>query len=113
MSRTYESVIIFDSTLAEKQIEDRVERYRATLVGDDGGSFDVDHWGKRKLAYPIQDFEQAVYAVLRYEAEPDAVKEFDRIARIDEMVLRHLTVVNPPQAVASSAEESPEPGEED
>lgn len=112
MSRTYETVIIFDSTLAEKQIEDRVERFRTTLVGENGGSFDVDHWGKRKLAYPIQDFEQAVYAVLLYEAEPDAVKEFDRIARLDEMVLRHLTVVNPPRA-ASSAEESAEPGEED
>ncbi|MDX1660384.1 MAG: 30S ribosomal protein S6 [Gemmatimonadota bacterium] len=108
MSRTYESVIIFDSTLPESEIEGRVERFRETLVGEEDGSFDVDHWGKRKLAYPIRNDEQGIYSVLRYEAEPDAVKEFDRIAKLDEMVLRHLTVVNPPEAPSAS-----ESGEEE
>lgn len=112
MSRTYESVVIFDSTLAESQVEDRVERFKGILSGDGSSAFEVDHWGKRKLAYPIQKNEQGIYAVLRYEAEPDEVKEFDRIARLDEMVLRHLTVVNPPQAPGSTAETA-ETGEEE
>lgn len=117
MSRTYESVVIFDPTLTEKQIEDRVERFRGTLSGGDRdaaerGIFEVNHWGKRKLAYPIQKKEQGIYAVLRFEAEPEAVKEYDRIARLDEMVMRQLTVVNPPE-VAAPAGKSAESGEEE
>lgn len=114
MSRTYESVVIFDPTLTEKQIEDRVERFRGALAGDRDGSFEVNHWGKRKLAYPIQKKEQGIYSVLRFEADPEAVKEYDRIVRLDEMVLRQLTVVNPPEVAASAGEsESADSGEEE
>lgn len=103
MARTYETVIIFDSSLTDDQIEERIERYRNVLVGNGEGPFQVDRWGKRKLAYPIQKKEQGIYAVLRYEAGPESLAEFERIARIDEMVLRQLTVVNPV--------EPPAPGE--
>ena len=96
MPRTYETVLIFDSSLDDGQVEERIARYRRILVdSDDGGSVDVDLWGKRKLAYPIGKKEQGIYAVLRYQTEPGALTEFERVARLDEQVLRHLTVVNP------------------
>lgn len=101
MPRTYESVIIFDSSLEDSQVEERIERYRSVLTGNGDKPFTVDRWGKRQLAYPIQKKEQGIYAVLRYEADPDALSEFERIARIDEMVLRQLTVVNPVEPTPS------------
>lgn len=98
MPRPYESVIIFDSSLDESQVEERIERYRKVLVGDGDAPFATDLWGKRKLAYPIQKKEQGIYAVLRYDSEPEALTEFERLARLDELVLRQLTVVNPVEA---------------
>ncbi|MDX1623174.1 MAG: 30S ribosomal protein S6 [Gemmatimonadota bacterium] len=96
MPREYETVVIFDSSLTEEEVEERVERFRNALFGDGEGPFHVDVWGKRKLAYPIQNEEQGIYAVLRHESEPDRLSELERVARIDEMVLRQLTVVDPP-----------------
>ncbi len=95
MARTYETVVIFDSSLPEEQVEERIQRYRGILTENGESPFKVDLWGTRKLAYPIDKKEQGVYAVLRYESLPAALTEFERIARIDEMVLRQLTVVNP------------------
>ena len=67
-------------------------RPRGTERGD---SVRVDLWGKRKLAYPIDKKEQGIYAVLRYETEPTSLTEFERILRLDEQVLRQLTIVDP------------------
>lgn len=110
MPRTYETVVIFDSSMDESEVEERVERYRKILTGGDG-PFRVTPWGKRKLAFPIRKKEQGIYSILRYEAEPEALNEFERIVRLDEQVLRHLTVVNPVEAPAAEAgDEGREPG---
>ena len=66
-------------------------RPRGTERGD---SVRVDLWGKRKLAYPIDKKEQDL-RVLRYETEPTSLTEFERILRLDEQVLRQLTIVDP------------------
>ncbi|HUP19452.1 MAG TPA: 30S ribosomal protein S6 [Gemmatimonadota bacterium] len=104
MARIYETVIIFDSSLPDEQIEERIERFKGVLANDGEAPFQIDRWGKRKLAYPIQKKEQGHYAVFRYESQPAALAEFERLARIDEMVLRQLTVVNPVEPRAPDAE---------
>lgn len=103
MPRTYETVLIFDPSLTDEQVDERIDRYKDVLAaGED--AFHLDLWGKRKLSYPIQKKEQGIYAVLRYDTEPDSLNELERIARLDEMVLRHLTVVNPPGAAGKEEE---------
>ncbi len=101
MPKKYETVLILDSTLDDAQVEERLARYNKILV--DGGAVNVDLWGKRKLAYPISKKEQGIYAILRYETEPESLTEFERVARLDEQVLRHLTVVNPVESSAPPA----------
>lgn len=95
MARPYETVLIFDSALEEGQLEEKLDRFRKILQTDAGEPVSVVHWGKRKLAYPIDKKEQGIYAILRYETEPSALTEFERIMRLDEQVLRQLTVVDP------------------
>lgn len=95
MTRPYETVIIFDSTLEDPQVQEKIQRFTGLVAPNGGDSVKVDVWGKRKLAYPIDKKEQGIYAVLRYEAEPTALTEFERVMRLDEQVLRQLTVVNP------------------
>ena len=112
MPRPYETVIIFDSTLEDSQVQEKIQRLSSLVAPNGGDSVKVDVWGKRKLAYPIDKKEQGIYAVLRYETEPSALTEFERIMRLDEQVLRQLTVVDPivptppPARVPRPAEES-------
>ena len=101
--RSYETVLIFDSSLDEAQIEEKLGRLKRALVnGEDAGSLTVTHWGKRRLAYPIQKKEQGIYVILRYDTEPERLPEFERLARLDEQVLRQLTVVDPIAAAVPS-----------
>lgn len=95
MARSYETVMIFDSTLEEDAIEQRLSRFKSALVPDAADSVHVRSWGKRKLAYPIGKKEQGVYMILRYETDPDHLLEFERLAKLDEQVLRQLTIVDP------------------
>ena len=95
MPRPYETVIIFDSTLEDSQVQEKIQRLSSLVAPNGGESVKVDLWGKRKLAYPIDKKEQGIYAVLRYETEPSSLTEFERIMRLDEQVLRQLTVVDP------------------
>jgi len=93
--RPYETVIIFDSVLEDSQVQEKLQRLSGLVAPSGGDSVRVDVWGKRKLAYPIDKKEQGIYAILRYETEPSALTEFERIMRLDEQVLRQLTVVDP------------------
>lgn len=95
VARPYETVIIFDSALEDAQVQEKIQRLTSLVAPNGGDTVKVDVWGKRKLAYPIDKKEQGIYAVLRYETEPSALTEFERVMRLDEQVLRQLTVVDP------------------
>jgi len=103
LSRPYETVLIFDSSLDESQIEEKIERFKRILARDKKPPAQSVPWGKRKLAYPIGKREQGIYVVVRFEADSDALQEFERVVRLDEQVLRHLTIVNPPESAIAGA----------
>ena len=72
-----------------------------------------DVWGKRKLAYPIQKFEEAIYVFFHYEGEPDIPTELERRFKQTESVLRYLTVrKETEEVVRKKRREVPEKGEE-
>ena len=52
----------------------------------------TDFWGKKRLAYEIQDFAEGEYVLLTFKASKAAVKELDRVMRITEEVLRHMII---------------------
>jgi small subunit ribosomal protein S6 len=112
LPRSYETVIIFDSTLEDSQVQEKIQRLSSLVAPNGGDSVKVDLWGKRKLAYPIDKKEQGIYAVLRYETEPSALPEFERIMRLDEQVLRQLTVVDPVVPAPPAAPRAPRPSED-
>ena len=111
MPRPYETVIIFDSLLEDSQVQEKIQRLSGLVAPNGGDSIRVDVWGKRKLAYPIDKKEQGIYAILRYETEPSSLTEFERVMRLDEQVLRQLTVVDPIIA-APPAVRAPRPTED-
>jgi small subunit ribosomal protein S6 len=95
-ARRYEVVYIFDSSLDESEINRRLERFHALLRTEDRPEpvTDVNHWGKRTLAYPIKRRETGYYVVVKFEAEPQVLGEFERAIKLDEGVLRHLIVID-------------------
>ena len=118
--RDYEAVYIFDSSLEEEGVNEKLDRYHALLTGEEGGELtEVDHWGRRPLAYPIDDQPAGYYVVTHFRATAERLPEFERLLKLDEGLLRYLVVVNegflatsPAPIVDESAEGEEEDGDE-
>lgn len=87
----YELMFVIDPTLEEAQRDAVIERYKA-VIADSGEVEDVDVWGMRDLAYPIQKLTKGFYVVMQFKAEPDLPKELDRRLKIADDVIRHIIV---------------------
>ena len=94
MTRQYEVVYIFDSALEEATINERLARFHALIQQPGGEAPQVNHWGKRTLAYPIKKHETGYYVPAKFDADPTALPECERVVKRDEGVLRFLVVVN-------------------
>lgn len=92
MPRQYEAVYIFDSTLEDAAIQEKLGRFH-DLLGNPG-DLTVDHWGRRQLAYPIARKENGYYVIARYSVEPAVLPEYERALRLDEGVLRYLVALH-------------------
>ncbi len=91
MPRPYEAVYVFDSTLEDAAVTEKVDRFHQ-LLGITGG-LKVDHWGRRQLAYPIGSKENGYYVVARFEAESDGIPEYERALKLDDGIIRHLLTI--------------------
>ncbi len=91
MTRTYEAVYIFDSTLEDTVIADKLAKFQALLGTIEG--LTADHWGRRQLAYPINKRETGYYVVSRFTIAPAVLPEFERALKLDEGILRYLLTI--------------------
>jgi small subunit ribosomal protein S6 len=90
--RHYETTCVLRPGLGETVFAEVMERTCA-IVTDDGGSvIDLDRWGMKQLAYPIKKESQGYYFCLNSAATQSAVQEMERVFRIDDRVLRYLTI---------------------
>ncbi len=91
--REYEVTVIFDLELSEREGKDAgVQRLQQHVANVGGRVTAVDHWGKRRLAYPIRHKIDGDYVIARVELEPDKVRPLEHLLRIDEQVYRFLVV---------------------
>ena len=91
MTRRYEVVYIFDSALDEAAVNERLGKFHALLGA--GIQVNTNHWGKRQLAYPIGRRENGYYVVDQFEADATVLPEFERAIKLEEGVVRFLTVL--------------------
>jgi small subunit ribosomal protein S6 len=87
----YEVMFIIDPTLEDAAKEATVETVK-NIIAAEGEVANVDVWGMRKLAYPIQKKNEGYYAVIEFKAQPTLPKELDRRLKISDNVMRHLIV---------------------
>jgi len=91
MPRTYEAVYVFDSTLADTAVTEKLDRVHALLKTE--GDIAVTHWGRRQLAYPIGRRENGYYVIAKFAAEPGSLPEYERALKLDEGVVRFLVTL--------------------
>ena len=88
----YEVMYVIDPALEDSARIELINRF-SDLVKKNGGEVDrVDEWGKRRLAYPIEDVNDGYYVVMRYTADRDFPAELERVFHITEGILRCMTV---------------------
>ena len=90
--RRYETIYILRPNLGEEEITKVVESTNAILSSDDGEIIALDQWGLRKLAYLIKKESNGYYVYCDYATAPDNVSEMERKFRIDDTVMKYMTV---------------------
>ena len=88
---SYESLFIVDVTVGEEATEATVNKF-VSLIEANAEVVDVAKWGKRRLAYPINDMPEGYYVVATYKAEGNFPAEFERLCNIDETVMRSMAL---------------------
>ena len=90
INANYEVVYIMDPALGEEAIAAMIEKFKA-LVETQGTVAAIDDWGKRRLAYPINDLNEGYYVLMNFESKPEFPAELERVMKITEGVMRCLT----------------------
>lgn len=91
VSANYEVVYIIDPAQGEEGIVALVAKFK-TLAEQTGSAVEVEEWGSRKLAYPINDKEDGYYVLMSFTSEPAFPRELDRILGITDGIMRSLIV---------------------
>ena len=92
INANYEAVYILDPSLNEEQIAALVEKFNK-IVETNGTVTEVNEWGKRRLAYLVNDMAEGYYVLMNFESKPDFPAELERVMKITEGVMRCLTTV--------------------
>lgn len=118
--RRYETIYIIRPGASEDDITAIIDRTNGVIEKFGGKIDQLDRWGIKKLAYTIAKETQGYYVYAEYAGMPEAVSEIERLFRIDDKVMKYMTVktqdVYGPKAekvVKSIDPEAPAPGEED
>ncbi len=91
--RPYETVVVFDPDLPQEKKDGVFQRIREIISQFDGEIEKVESWGVRTLAYPIRKKEKGEYHIIYYWAKPGVVQALENYFRVNEEVMRFLSVL--------------------
>lgn len=90
--RRYETIIILKPSLGDDENQAVLDRAAGNIEDGGGALIKTDNWGLKTLAYEIQKETQGYYIYFQYSGTPEAVAEMERLFRIDDRVMKYLTV---------------------
>jgi small subunit ribosomal protein S6 len=108
--KVYETTVVFDPGLEEARIAEELDRLSQSIAQAGGEVLEVQRWGKRKLAYMIHKRRDGTYAHVKHKCPPAHIAEMDRRFRLNESVLRFLTVLAPKETPPAAEEGKPDEG---
>ncbi|NJR64396.1 MAG: 30S ribosomal protein S6 [Leptolyngbyaceae cyanobacterium CRU_2_3] len=102
----YETMYILRSDLGDEPTDQAIEKYQSILRDQGAEDLETQHRGKRRLAYEIGKHREGVYIQMNYSAPGTAVAVLERAMRLNDDVIRYLTIKPEPEAVAPEVVEA-------
>jgi small subunit ribosomal protein S6 len=90
--RKYEVMYIIRPNVDDETKKSVVERFDNVLTSNGAEIIESKEWGKRRLAYEINDFRDGYYQLVKIHSNNEAVSEFDRLAKISDDIIRHIVI---------------------
>lgn len=90
--RDYELVVIISPEVTDEEVPITLEKMNQFITDRGGSITEVNQWGRRKLAYPIENFMEGNYVLTQFKMEPKQTAELEASLRLSEEILRHLLV---------------------
>jgi small subunit ribosomal protein S6 len=90
--RSYETLFVLKPDLDEDATTAAIERLTELIQKNKGTVEQINRWGKKRLAYEIEDYREGYYTLVYFQGEPETAKELDRVMRISDFLLRHTIV---------------------
>ena len=91
VNSSYETIFVVDLTLGEDGVKGLVEKF-TSLIASNGEVTEVNEWGKRRLAYPINDQNDGYYVLVNFKSESGFPAELERVFGINEYILRSIVI---------------------
>ncbi|MDE5082834.1 MAG: 30S ribosomal protein S6 [Trichodesmium sp. St16_bin2-tuft] len=106
----YETMYILRPDLTEEQVEQAITKYKDMLQEQGAYNLEIQHRGKRRLAYEINDQREGTYIQMNYQAPPTQISVLEKAMRLSEEVIRYLTVKQEvPKTTNTDAQNQSEP----
>lgn len=90
--RRYETVWVVHGDLPDEEVKTTIEKFTGIITNQGGTIINLEEWGRKKLAYKIGNTWRGFYVVADFVGRPDTVKELERNYRIDDRIIRYLTI---------------------
>ncbi|NLP14354.1 MAG: 30S ribosomal protein S6 [Clostridium sp.] len=91
MVNNYETIFIINPELSEEDTQSLIEKIKSTIESS-AQLENVDEWGKRKLAYPIGNYNEGYYVLANFSAESSFPQELERIYRITDGIIKDIII---------------------
>lgn len=92
INRTYETIFILDAVLEDEKLDSLIQKYTNFLSKNGGSVTQVDKWGRKKFAYPINKKHSGYYVSIEFTGEAGIVSKLEKTYHLDESILRYLTI---------------------
>ena len=87
----YETLFVIDPRLSEEETKAMSDKFTG-MIAENGEIVKVDEWGRRRLAYPIEDQTEGYYVLVEFKSAPEFPAEIERIFNITEGILRSIVI---------------------
>jgi small subunit ribosomal protein S6 len=91
-NRVYESAVLINAALEDEQIQSIISHIKEIIINSGGEIQDVEDWGRKRLAYMVKKSKIGYYAIFRFNAPPNIITKLERYYKLDESILRFLTI---------------------
>lgn len=88
----YESAILINAALDDQQIEAILTKVKDFITTNGGNIREIENWGRKRLAYPVEKSKIGYYAIYRFDGPSDIVAKLERTYSLDEQILRYVTL---------------------